>query len=95
VDDADQFFMRTSPVHHALAAIARILDEADVPYAIAGAMALDEYGYERVTRHVDVLDVQELIKHAKLPRALGIGSIPTSAPGTFELWDAAQAAEPE
>ncbi len=52
---AGRFFMGTSPVHAALTALVQVLEENNIPYAIAGAMALNAYGYERVTRDVDVL----------------------------------------
>ena len=47
--------MKTGKVHQAALAIARRLDAANIPYAIAGAMALGAHGYERMTSDVDVL----------------------------------------
>jgi len=47
--------MKTGKVHHAALEIARRLDAANIPYAIAGAMALGAHGYERVTVDVDLL----------------------------------------
>jgi hypothetical protein len=55
VREATGFFMRDDPVHGALAAIARRLDEEAVPYAVAGGMALVAHGYDRTTVDVDVL----------------------------------------
>jgi hypothetical protein len=55
LDNAEQFFMKTGKVHRAAVALARRLDAANIPYAIAGAMALGAHGYERVTVDVDVL----------------------------------------
>ena len=51
--------MKTGKVHQAVLAIARRLDRANIPYAIAGAMALGAHGYERVTVDVDVLLTRE------------------------------------
>jgi len=51
--------MGTANVQRALIELARRLDEMNVPYAIAGAMALNELGYERVTSDVDVLLTRE------------------------------------
>jgi len=85
VDYADRFFMRTSPVHEALAAIARTLEELGVPYAVAGAMALNEYGYERVTRDVDVLVTRE--GHARLKAALVGRGYMEKFPGSKGLRD--------
>lgn len=55
LENAEQFFMKTGKVHQAALAIARRLDAANIPYAIAGALALGAHGYERVTIDVDVL----------------------------------------
>lgn len=54
-ENATRFFMGTADVQKALLALARRLDEAKIPYAIVGAMALNEFGYQRVTVDVDVL----------------------------------------
>lgn len=51
--------MGDSAVHRALVKLVSILDDAQIPYAIAGAMALNEYGYRRVTTDVDVLLTKE------------------------------------
>jgi hypothetical protein len=55
VEDARRFFMGESDVQRALQRIARILDEKGIPYAVIGAMALNEWGYRRVTVDVDLL----------------------------------------
>lgn len=55
VDRATDFFMGTADVKKALVKLARALDALGIPYAIAGAMALGEHGYERVTSDIDVL----------------------------------------
>ena len=47
--------MGTSPVHLAMADLAANLDAANIPYAIAGAMALNEHGHIRATTDVDIL----------------------------------------
>ena len=47
--------MGDADVQRALLSLARALDEEGIPYAICGAMALNAYGYERVTKDVDVL----------------------------------------
>jgi hypothetical protein len=59
VEFAERFFMNESKVHHALAKLARLLEESKIPYAIIGAMALNEFGYRRVTEDVDVLLTRE------------------------------------
>ena len=63
LENAERFFMKTGQVHQAALAIARCLDAANIPYAIAGAMALNAHGYRRVTTDVDVL----LTRNSKCP----------------------------
>jgi hypothetical protein len=68
---AEQFFMKQSSVHRALERLVRLLEESDIPYAIIGAMALNEHGYRRVTEDVDVLLTREgleAFKRANLGR---------------------------
>lgn len=70
-DFAGRFFMRTSPVHAALEALGKLLDEEGIPYAVCGAMALNAWGYERVTTDVAVLlsrDGLEQFKRRALDR---------------------------
>jgi hypothetical protein len=55
VEHAGRFFMGDADVHRALRKLIDALDEASIPYAIIGAMALNEYGYRRTTTDVDVL----------------------------------------
>lgn len=47
--------MGVAEVYKALDKLARTLDELEIPYAIVGAMALNEFGYQRTTVDVDVL----------------------------------------
>jgi hypothetical protein len=51
--------MSEAPVHRAMRKLAAALDELGIPYALVGAMALNEYGYRRVTVDVDVLMTPE------------------------------------
>ena len=55
VQNAERFFRGEAPVQKALEKLARALDALHIPYAIIGAMALNEFGYRRVTVDVDVL----------------------------------------
>lgn len=52
---AERFFMGEAAVQKALEKLVRTLDAHGIPYAIIGAMALNEFGYQRVTVDVDVL----------------------------------------
>jgi hypothetical protein len=55
LEEAEAYFMGEGGVHGAAAAIARRLTEAGIDYAIAGAIALGEHGFKRLTVDVDVL----------------------------------------
>lgn len=55
VEQAGRFFMGDADVNRALHKLVAALDDAAIPYAIVGAMALNEHGYRRVTTDVDVL----------------------------------------
>lgn len=71
---AERFFMGDAAVQRALRKLTAILDEAAIPYAIAGAMALNEHGYRRVTTDVDVLLTAEGLAELK-GRVLGRGYV--------------------
>lgn len=73
-DFAGRFFMGQSPVHAALEALAKLLDEEGIPYAVCGAMALNAWGYERVTNDVDVLLTRDGLARFK-QRALSRGDV--------------------
>ena len=55
VESAQRFFMAEADVHRALDKLVRTFETLGVPYAIIGAMALNEFGYQRTTVDVDVL----------------------------------------
>ncbi len=57
--------MGEAPVQLAMRRLAARLDELGIPYALVGAMALNEYGYKRVTVDVDVLMTPEGLKQFK------------------------------
>jgi hypothetical protein len=73
--EAERFFMRTDAVYQSLRAITAKLQELDIPYAVAGGMALVAHGYARTTVDVDILVTAEgLAKvHGQLD---GLGYIP-------------------
>jgi hypothetical protein len=52
---SERFFMGNAEVHHAMRLLVTRLDELEIPYAIVGAMALNEHGYRRVTVDINVL----------------------------------------
>jgi len=55
VEHAERFFMGDAGVQKAMQKLVRTLDAQGIPYAIIGAMALNEFGYQRATVDVDVL----------------------------------------
>ena len=65
VEDAKRFFMGEADVQRALERLARLLDEKGIPYAVIGAMALNEWGYRRVTVDVDILLSPEGLRDLK------------------------------
>src|SRR3954463_13720960 len=74
LENARRFFVGQADVQKALRKLARVLDEEGIPYAIAGAMALNAYGYQRVTIDVDVLLTKEGLASFKA-RHLGRGYV--------------------
>ena len=54
-EEATKFFMGQGNVQEALVKLARLLEADGIPYAIIDGMALNAYGYRRVTIDVDVL----------------------------------------
>ena len=55
VEGAARFFMGDSDVQRALEKLVGTLEAQQIPYAIVGAMALNEFGYRRMTAGIDVL----------------------------------------
>src|SRR3954469_7153491 len=72
--EAGRFFMGESDVQRAAAKVARLLEKDEIPYAVIGAMALNEHGYRRVTVDVDLLLTPEGLKEFK-KRHLGLGYV--------------------
>lgn len=56
---AEEFFTESSNIHHVLRVLVQRFDERCIPYAIIGAMALNGYGYRKVTQNVNVLLTKE------------------------------------
>jgi len=69
---AERFFMGLDEVHQALRRLTLALEGDGIPYAIAGAMALNAHGYRRVTTDVDVLLTREGLAQFKA-KHLGLG----------------------
>jgi hypothetical protein len=87
VEAAGRFFMGEADVQKALEHLARVLDGQGIPYAIVGAMALNEFGYQRTTVDVNVLLTPEGLARFKA-HALGRGYVEKS-PGSRGVRDTA------
>jgi len=83
--EATRFFMGESDVQRALEKVARLLDEDGIPYAVIGAMALNAYGYRRLTVDVDLLLTPEGLEAFKA-KHLGLGYV-QKFPGSKGLRD--------
>ena len=77
--------MKKSAVHRALDKLVQLLEADGIPYAILGAMALNEHGYRRVTEGVDVLLTSEGLRAFKAAH-LGRGYL-EKFPGSRGLRD--------
>lgn len=85
VADATRFFMGEADVQRAIAKLARLLEDEGIPYAVIGAMALNEYGYRRATVDVDLLLTRQGLETLKA-RVLGRGYV-EKFPGSRGLRD--------
>jgi hypothetical protein len=83
--NARKFFMGEADVQRALERLARVLDDKGIAYAVIGAMALNEWGYRRVTVDVDVLLAPEGLRALKA-EVLGRGYL-EKFPGSRGLRD--------
>lgn len=84
--EGSMHFEKESAVYQALSKVVKRLTELDVPYAVAGGMALFEHGFRRFTEDVDILVTREdLVKiHQHLE---GLGYVAPFA-GSKNLRDA-------
>ena len=85
LSEGSRFFEEKSAVQDALRRVARRLDELNVPYAVAGGMALFKHGFRRFTEDVDILVNRAALKtiHRELD---GRGYLPPFA-GSKNLRD--------
>jgi hypothetical protein len=71
----DSFFMRSGPVYQALEDLTHKLEDAGIPYALVGALALGEHGLDRPTADVDILITKQGLA-AFRERYEGLGYVP-------------------
>ncbi len=86
MDEGDRHFQGEDSVFKTLRKIAGRLESLGVPYAVAGAMALNAHGFRRLTVDVDILVTREDLKaiHDNLE---GLGYVPPFT-GSKNLRDA-------
>ncbi|MGE0454444.1 MAG: hypothetical protein AB7O37_20665 [Vicinamibacteria bacterium] len=85
LENARRFFMGEADVQRALERLTSILEEKGIPYAILGGLALNEWGYRRVTVDVDVLLTADGLRSLKA-EVLGRGYL-EKFPGSRGLRD--------
>src|SRR6266480_6774281 len=68
IREGGMHFEGESAVHKALRRITSKLDELEIPYALAGGMALFLHGYRRFTEDIDLIVKESDLKslHSKL-----------------------------
>ncbi len=81
----ERFFMGQAEPQKALYKLTSILEAANIPYAVIGALALDEYGHRRATVGVDIIMREEDLARFKAAH-LGHGYA-ERVPGTGKLLD--------
>lgn len=62
---ADRFFMEASPIHETMRRLVKVFSEMGIPFAIAGAMAVNAHGHKRTTADVDILIRREDLQRFK------------------------------
>ena len=87
LQEASDFFMQRGSLIQALQDLARRLEEAAIPYAVIGAVALARHGLVRMTLDIDVLLSPEGLERFKA-RYLGRGYVP-AFPGAEKTFRAA------
>ena len=85
VDYCGRFFMGMAEAHRALYKLTAILEREGLPYAIIGALALNEYGHRRATVDVDLVMREDDLQRFKA-KYLGRGYA-ERVPGTGKLLD--------
>jgi hypothetical protein len=73
--ETEEFFMQTGKVHQTLRELVRHFNEAGIPYALVGALAMGPHGFNRVTVDIDVLLTAQGLE-AFRSRYLGLGYVP-------------------
>jgi hypothetical protein len=82
---AGEFQMGEAPPQRAMRKLAAVLAREEIPYAVVGALALNQHGYQRLTVDLDILLTREGLAALKA-RVLGLGYV-ERFPGSKGLRD--------
>ena len=88
LQEASEFFMQRGNVFQALHHLAERLEEAGIPYAVVGAIALGQHGMPRMTMDIDILLTPEGLQEFK-KRFLGRGYV-AAFPGAEKTFRATE-----
>ena len=80
--EISMFFQENDAVHHTMAHVVEKLEQANIPYAIVGGMAVNAHKYQRTTGDVDVLVTAE--GFAEFVRRFVPGDFETARTATME-----------
>ena len=72
--ESSLYFMQQGPLYQTLQDLTQRLDEADIPYALIGGLALTQHGFVRMTEDIDILLTPEGLANFK-NRFLGRGYV--------------------
>jgi hypothetical protein len=81
IEEGDKFFMDAGNVKTALRDLTQRLDEASIPYALVGALALGQHGMPRFTVDVDVLITKQGLATFR-EKYEGLGYVPAFSGAT-------------
>jgi len=88
LEEASDFFMDRGTIIQALEDLARRLDEASIPYAVIGAIAMGRHGMTRMTLDIDILLSREGLERFQ-EHYLGRGYV-AAFPGARKSFRAAE-----
>lgn len=88
LQEASEFFMERGNLYEALHQLTRQLEEAGIPFAVVGAIAMGQHGVPRMTLDIDLLLTPEGLAEFKA-RFVGRGYVP-AFPGAEKTFRASE-----
>lgn len=82
---ADDFFMGVSPIHQAMRRLCDAMNQLQIPFAIAGAMAANAHGHRRTTADINILFVARISIDSRHSTPDGAGSTSLKGQRTFGI----------